>query len=194
MPVVLDKVVHIYTGTNKIEYIPTMREVLELLEPSLKAWVKKRSSASGGIRLNIELKNSVYDYPLLEDKIVEMVHEFGVQDAVVYSTFYTDSLLKVHKLDPKAELGVLDTKVSDCLYKALGLEKAIEHSDSSFSFALHPCGFSTDIPAERLEGRTVRGWFGGHLFPEKSTGKKMDLSLLEKAGLTDVFLNEPEVY
>ena len=188
---------HIYTGTSKIEQIPTMREVFELLQPGLKAWSKEPSqdgTPSKGLRLNIELKNSIYDYPGLEEKIVEMVHEYGVQDAIVYSTFYADSLLKVHKLDPKAELGVLDTKVSDCLYKALGLEATFGDTDSSFTFALHPYGYATDIDSERFAGRTVRGWFGGHLFPEQPTGNMMDFEPLKKAGVTDVFLNEPERY
>ena len=211
---------HIYTGTDKIEQIPTMREVFELLSPKLKAWSKDASSAAGaagntasnGIRLNIELKNSIYDYPGLEEKIVEMVHEFGVHDAIVYSTFYADSLRKVHELDPKAELGVLDTKVSDCLYKAQGLEATFrgadgsfaqesgtsgagtDNADDTFTFALHPFGKATDIPADRFKGRTVRGWFSGHLFPENPTGSMMDFEPLAKAGITDVFLNEPERY
>ncbi len=115
---------HIYTGTEKAEHIPTMREVLELLGPKLREYKKGEDpSASRGIRLNIELKNSVFPYPGMEEKIVDMVHEFGVQDAIVYSTFYADSLIRVHELDPEAELGVLDDKVSDCLYKAMGLER-----------------------------------------------------------------------
>ena len=208
---------HIYTGTDKVEQIPTMREVLDLLQPGLKAWSKEPSQPDGtskGLRLNIELKNSIYDYPQLEEKIVEMVHEYGVQDAIVYSTFYANSLSKVHKLDPKAELGVLDTKVSDCLYKAMGLEETFrkeaastaenaasaasnngsEANASSFTFALHPYGFATDIAPERFKSRTVRGWFGGHLFPEQPSGRLMDFAPLEKAGVTDVFLNEPERY
>ncbi len=115
---------HIYTGTEKVEHIPTMREVLELLGPKLRDYKRGEDpSASRGIRLNIELKNSVFPYPGVEEKIVDMVHEFGVQDAIVYSTFYADSLIRVHELDPEAELGVLDDKVSDCLYKAMGLER-----------------------------------------------------------------------
>ena len=201
------KAFHIHDGSPQGERIPTMREVLELLQPGLKAWspASEQDSVAGihrvdpGIRLNIELKNSVYDYPQLEEKIVAMVHEFGVQDAIVYSTFYADSLRKVHKLDPAAELGVLDDKVSDCLYKALGLEQTIGKRDSSFAeapfrFALHPGGKCMDIGPERFEGRTVRAWFGGHLYPEKPTSGKMDFDKYEKAGITDVFLNEPEKY
>ena len=51
-----------------------------------------------------------------------------------------------------------------------------------------------DLPKERIEGYTVRAWLSGHLYPEKPTGTKLNLTELEKTGITDVFLNEPEMY
>lgn len=208
------KNLHIYTGTEKVEHIPTMREVFELLLPRLGMYKKGEDpSQSEGIRLNIELKNSVFSYPGMEAKIVDMVHEFGVQDSIVYSTFYADSLVRVHELDPAAELGVLDDKVSDCLYKAMGLERRFEEcggssrnevaaegsnatlqQDKPFSFALHPYGNMMDIDDINYSGRTVRAWFLGHLYPEKPTGNKLDIFKYESLGITDVFLNEPERY
>ena len=62
------------------------------------------------------------------------------------------------------------------------------------NIALHPNGNAIDIAANRLAGHTVRAWFGGHLYPEKPTGGKMDLERLELMGVTDVFLNEAEKY
>ncbi|RKM60426.1 hypothetical protein D6855_06820 [Butyrivibrio sp. CB08] len=185
---------HVPAGGGATEYIPTMREVFELMESRLLEYCrsKQEGGPESGMRLNIELKNSVYPYPGMEEKIVEMVHEFGVEDAIVYSSFYAESLLKVHELDPKAELGVLDSKVSDCLFKAIGLEQII--GDPSFKFALHPYGNSIDIEDYRFEGRAVRGWFGGHLYPEKPTDGKMDVFKYEALGVTDLFLNEPEKY
>lgn len=192
----LDKLksLHIHAGGDAPERIPTMREVFELLLPKLREYCGsvRQGEPERGMRLNIELKNSVYPYPGMEEKIVEMVHEFGVEDAIVYSSFYAESLLKVHELDPKAELGVLDSKVSDCLFKAIGLEQII--GDPSFKFALHPYGNAIDIEDYRFEGRAVRGWFGGHLYPEKPTEGKMDIFKYEAKGVTDLFLNEPEKY
>ena len=46
--------------------------------------------------------------------------------------------------------------------------------------------------AER--GIPIRAWLSGHLYPEKPTGGRLDLEALEEKGITDVFLNEPEVY
>ena len=185
---------HIHTGKDEAEHIPTMREVLELLRPKLREYIagKREGDENKGLRLNIELKNGVYPYPGLEQKIVDMVQEFDVQDAVVYSSFYTQSLLRVHELSPYAELGILDGRLSDCLIKAIGCEAII---GDGYKFALHPAGTMIE-PDDifSLEGRTVRAWFGGHLYPEKPTGGKLDVFKYESLGVTDLFLNEPDKY
>ena len=51
-----------------------------------------------------------------------------------------------------------------------------------------------DLSTQELQGQTVRAWLSGHLYPEKPTGTKLDLEALEKTGITDVILNEPERY
>ncbi len=202
---------HIHTGSEKAEHIPTMREVFELLAPKLRRWKPQQAEDPRidvdfgnqvhaacdelGMRLNIELKNSIIRYPGMEEKIVNMVHEFGVEKAVVYSTFHADSLLRVHELDPDAELGVLDNKVSDCLYKALGLERTIEEMGlAPVKFALHPYGNKMDIERDRYSDRIVRAWYTGHLYPEKPTGGRLDIPKYESLSITDIFLNEPDKY
>lgn len=169
------KKLHIYADSHPSQMIPTMNEVFDLLEQKLKT----------GFRLNIELKNGIFPYDGMEEKIVELVHKRGLQEAVVYSTFYAKSLEKLRKADKNAELGILDSRVSDCLYKAKGGCGAV---------ALHPFWKSIDLTAQELEGYTVRAWMSGHLYPEKPTGGKLDLAALERQGITDIILNEPEVY
>ena len=166
---------HIYAGDNKTQTIPMMEEVLDMLAPKLRE----------GMKLNIELKNIIYPYPGMEERIVELVSRKGFAGAVIYSSFYAESLRKLRELDRDAELGILDGKVSDCLYKQKGGCGAV---------ALHPYWRGIDLPAERLKGYAVRAWFSGHLYPEKPTGKKLNLEALEQQGITDVFLNEPEEY
>ena len=51
-----------------------------------------------------------------------------------------------------------------------------------------------DLPREQIEKYQVRAWFSGHLYPEKPTGTRLDIEELERKGITDVFLNEPEKY
>lgn len=162
-------------GNGRWEQIPTMEEVLDLLEARLKS----------GLKLNIELKNSIYPYEGMEEKIVELVHRRGFQKSVVYSSFSALSLERLRRLDAEAELGILDSKASDCLYKLRG---------GCGADALHPFWRGIDLSREKLEGLTVRAWFAGHLYPEKPTGTKLDLTTLEGQGITDVFLNEPERY
>lgn len=85
--------------------IPTMAEVLDLIGDRLKA----------GMKLNIELKNSVYPYDGMEEKIVKMVANRGFERSIVYSTFYAKSIEKLKKMGVPSELAILDTKVSDCM-------------------------------------------------------------------------------
>lgn len=162
-------------GNGRYEQIPTMEEVLGLLKDYLKQ----------GLKLNIELKNSIFPYEGMEKKIVDLVYKYGVQNSIIYSSFYALSLERIKQLDPDAQTGILDTKVSDCLYKLKG---------GCGADALHPFWRGMDIPKEELKGVPVRAWLAGHLYPEKPTGNRLDLEVLETQGITDVFLNEPERY
>lgn len=169
------KKLKIDAGNGVYRQIPTMEEVIDLLEDSMK----------NGLKLNIELKNSVFRYEGMEEKIVSLIEDRNLTDSIIYSSFYAKSLEKIRELEPNASLGILDTKVSDCLYKLRG---------GCGANALHPFWRGMDLPKESLQGFSVRAWFGGHLYPEKPTGTRMDLDRLEKRGITDVFLNEPERY
>lgn len=180
----------IETGQRRKEKIPSIQEVLDLLQAGMEA----------GLLLNIELKNSVIPCPGMEEKIMELTARRNLRDQVIYSSFYTMSLQKIRDMDADASVGVLDTKVSDCFYKQRGCfgtgsvqperlgQKQVPRT------ALHPFWKGMDLTKEQLQGQTVRAWFGGHLYPEKPTGTRLALGKLEEMGITDVFLNEPERY
>lgn len=169
------KRLRIDAGSGKQEQIPAMEEVFDLLQEKMKQ----------GLKMNIELKNSIFPYKGMEQKIVDMVHQYGLQGRVIYSSFSALSLERIRQLDPEAEIGILDTKVSDCLYKLKG---------GCGADALHPFWRGMDLPKEKLRGYTVRAWLTGHLFPERPTGTRLDIASLDKQGITDVFLNEPRKY
>lgn len=169
------KKLKISTGNKKSERIPTIEEVLDLLENELK----------NGLKLNIELKNSIVPYNGMEEKIVDLVNKRGLQDYIIYSSFSAISIERIKKLDANVETGILDRKVSDCLFKLKG---------GCGADALHPFWRGIDLPKEMLVGYTVRAWLTGHLYPEKPTETKVHLGHLEELGITDVFLNEPERY
>ena len=88
-------------------------------------------------------------------------------------------------MNSDAHTAILDIKVSDCMYKLRG---------GCGADALHPFWRAMDLSKQELQGKTVRAWLSGHLYPEKPTGTKLDLKALEKTGITDVILNEPEQY
>ena len=83
---------------------------------------------------------------------------------------YAKSLENFKTLDTDAELGILDSKVSDCIYKTKGGCGAV---------ALHPFWRGMDLTAEQLKGYTIRAWMSGHLYPEKPTGGRLDFAQLE---------------
>ena len=169
------KQLKIDAGNGRYEHIPTIEEVLDLLDGRMR----------DGLLLNIELKNSVFPYEGMEKMIVELIHSRGLRDRVIYSSFSALSLERLRGIDPCAEIGILDTKVSDCLYKLKG---------GCGANALHPNWGRMDLPPEALTGYTVRAWAGGRMYPEKPTGGRLDIGALERKGITDVFLNEPGRY
>ena len=163
------------TGGSRAERIPTISEVLDVVQCKMEQ----------GMLLNIELKNSEIRYDGMEEMIFNLIVNRGLQDKIVYSSFYAKSLEKIRNLDSEAMVGVLDVKVSDCMYKKNG---------GCGADALHPFWRGIDLTKEQLKDQTVRAWLMGHLYPEKPTGTKLDLRKLESLGITDVFLNEPEAY
>lgn len=162
-------------GNGKNEIIPTIDEVFDLLEDKLK----------NGLKLNIELKNSIFPYEGMEQKIIDLVRSRSLEESVIYSSFSALSIGRIKQINPNAKAGILDKKASDCLYKL---------KSGCGADALHPYWRGIDLPVDKIGGYTVRAWFTGHLYPEKPTGTKLDLVALEKQGITDVFLNEPERY
>lgn len=167
---------HILTKNEEFEEtIPTLTEVLDLLQDKMKH----------GLKLNIELKNSKIMYPGMEKQVIDLVKEYGLEEQVIYSSFYAKSLERIRKLLPEAEIGILDKKASDCFYKLKG---------NCGANAIHPYVKAMDIEKEKIEGISVRAWMKGYLYPEEPTGKILDLKHLEELGITDVFLNEPERY
>jgi glycerophosphoryl diester phosphodiesterase len=78
----------------KFMEIPTLRETLELLEPT-------------ALDINIELKTGVVFYENMERKAYEIVGEYGLSERVVWSSFNHCSVLKIKKIDKTARAGLL---------------------------------------------------------------------------------------
>ncbi len=184
------KGLHIYTGKETpFESIPTIREVLDLLLPKLE---KYENGEAGGIRLNIELKTGIFPYPGIEEKIAKILNEYELKKSIVFSSFNAESLFNIHKLVPEIELGVLDTQVSNCFYKAVGLETLLKYEEFG-KISLHPGGYYMDLPQSKLQNRVVRGFFGEPIFPSLLE-EKLNIEALANKGVMEIFTNVPEKY
>lgn len=78
----------------KKETIPTLEEVLQLTKNS-------------DTTLHIELKNGPVIPKTLEQRVLELIFQYGMQERVVYSSFDHLSLQRVVELDPQAKIGLI---------------------------------------------------------------------------------------
>lgn len=74
--------------------IPTLREYF--------TWLKTTKLIT-----NIELKTSVFEYEGIEEKLIAMVKEFGLEEQIWYSSFNHYTIAKIKKLMPEAKCGLL---------------------------------------------------------------------------------------
>lgn len=77
----------------KDERIPTLEEILQ--------------EARGRGRLNIELKTTGDLYPGLEEKVVKLIHHYGMQHDVYVTSFDHDAIKRVHTLDSSLKTGLI---------------------------------------------------------------------------------------
>ena len=121
--------------------LPLLSEVFQLLRPT-------------GLQINIELKNSVVDYPDLERKVLEeTAREFSLS-RVLFSSFNHHSMLRMKQLDPSVSCGLL--------YEAV-LVRPWEYAASLGMDALHPQYSQVLIPggecaAAHAAGIRVNTW------------------------------------
>ncbi|MBA9027372.1 MULTISPECIES: glycerophosphodiester phosphodiesterase [Bacillaceae] len=74
--------------------IPNLEEVL--------AWIQGTNMI-----LNIELKNSVYSYPGLEEKVIALVRTYSMESRVILSSFNHYSLVHAYRIAPDIETAPL---------------------------------------------------------------------------------------
>jgi glycerophosphoryl diester phosphodiesterase len=152
-------------------------EVLELLAPVCK---------SKGLKINIELKTSVIHYEGIEEKTHELVKAHGLEDHVVYSSFWADSIKRMKELAPQVPTGMLSGSLSEC----------IRWGTYAGADALHPWigGFDMPVPDDWKQA-PVRAYNGEE--PFWMDGRILRETHLEKYaafGATDLFTNVPELY
>ena len=158
-------------------FIPTLREVLELLKPYC---------IQRGLLINIELKTGVIHYQNIEKMTVSLVKEFDMQDYIVYSSFWPESLKLIKQCNPDAETGMLAGYLSDCINGAREVNADALH--------LWIGGMDCIIPDE-MRQFPIRAYNGEEPFYQDGRVLRIK-SLTEYAmfGVTDIFTNVPERY
>ncbi len=74
--------------------IPTLKEVYEL-------------TADADIVINVELKTSLFPYPGIEEKVIKLTKELGMEARVIYSSFNHFTLQRLRELNPEVNTGML---------------------------------------------------------------------------------------
>lgn len=164
-------------GDERQTKIPTLREVLECLEP----YCKQRK-----FLINIELKTGMIHYPGIEEKTYNLVREYQMEPYIIYSSFWTESVKKMKELNPRNQTGMLAKLLSDCIKwgRYVGAD------------ALHPFagGMDCEIP-EDMQGMPVRVWNCEEPFyKDGRTLQRRYMDQYDLSGVTDLFTNVPELY
>ena len=79
----------------KFMEIPTLREVLELLKPHK------------DITINIEIKNNIVGYYLIEEKCLMLVKEFDMLERILFSSFNHFTMKIIKNIEPNAKTALL---------------------------------------------------------------------------------------
>ncbi len=159
--------------------IPTIEEVFDLVKPYCLKY---------GLKINIELKNSVVRYEGMEDMILALVKQYELEPYIVYSSFNPDSIVLIKQKKPDAQVGILNSSIKECLAFA----------ETHEVDALHPSYWGRDV--ENIREKTslpIRMWnFPPDVpfYPNKGAFSVPDFREISEYGITDVFSNIPEVY
>ena len=78
--------------------IPSLNEVLLLMKDSQ-------------LDINIELKNSLYFYPGMEEEVIECVKNNGVENQVIYSSFNHESVHRLAQIVGSERVGLLTSDI-----------------------------------------------------------------------------------
>ena len=83
-----------YTGVYGFNGIPTLREYFELVKDTK-------------VITNIELKTGIFEYPTIEQRTIDMIREYGLEDRIILSSFNHYTVLRCREIAPDIKTGFL---------------------------------------------------------------------------------------
>ena len=162
-------------------HVPTLRELFDLIQPYCK---------NNDLVLNIELKNSIYPYEGMEQKVIDLVAEYKLQENIIYSSFNHDSLAVVKEINPAAITATLDADMLKC----------IEGMVRVGADGVHPGNTGMTVNMDTVErikeaGIPVRMWNSVEpLFGQSRRLKECDLDKYRVFGADVIMTNVPDRY
>lgn len=120
--------------------IPTLAEVYELLKPT-------------NLTINVELKTGVFFYPGIEEKVLKLTKEMGMEERIWYSSFNHYTVKKIKELNPEAKTGIL---------YADGIYEIGAYAEKLNADALHPALYNVLYPGMvedcHRRGKRIHVW------------------------------------
>ncbi|MGO3168812.1 glycerophosphodiester phosphodiesterase [Senegalia sp. (in: firmicutes)] len=98
------------------EEIPTLEELIILTKDT-------------DIILNIEIKNNKMNYPKIEEKLVELIKKYKIEERVIISSFNHNTIYKIKELDENLKTGILYSR---------NIKRPIRFAKNIRADALHP--------------------------------------------------------
>lgn len=84
----------LFKGIHENNSIPTLEEYFEFIRGQ-------------NITTVIELKNNVFAYPDMEERIIEMIKHYELDQNVILCSFSRNSILKCHQIEPEIETALI---------------------------------------------------------------------------------------
>lgn len=141
--------------------IPTLAEVYDLVKDM-------------DVVINLELKNSEIFYEGLEEKVLRLAEEKGVESRMIYSSFNHYSMRKIRKLLPSARTALLYSE---------GFMDIGEYAGRNGAYAVHPSLKNMEYPEVDIvrechdKGVRVHVW---------TVNKKADIEKMRRMGVDAV--------
>lgn len=147
--------------------IPTLSEVYDLV-------------TNMELEINLELKNSEIFYEGLEEKVLKLAEEKGVEERIIYSSFNHYSMRKIQRLLPSARTAFLYSE---------GILDIADYASKHGAYAVHPSMKNLEYPGVDIvrachdRGVKVHVW---------TVNKEADIEKLQKMGADAVITNYVE--
>lgn len=151
-------------GKYGFQKIPSLKEYFD--------WVQDKNLIT-----NIELKNSVYYYKRLEEKVIQMIHEYHLEGRILFSSFNHVSVLKCKRLVPQIPAGfLLEVRMDNIAWYAKENQVESCHPDKKFLT-------KKQVEECHREGVKVNVW---------TVNKKKTMKKMKKWGVDGIFTNYPD--